>query len=119
MRNDTFPLKDPAGLGIFLVMARAMAPAPFQPDFRARWEQAEPRAERRWTAPPEPKPVALPQTQSVTPAPRKLGLLERLDRWFWAQQQRDIEAYLARSADIHDLEQRMRNLERSTWTRYN
>jgi hypothetical protein len=45
--------------------------------------------------------------------------MERLDRWFWAQQQRDIEAYLARSADIHDLEQRMRNVERGEWHRYN
>ena len=56
---------------------------------------------------------------SGSPAPRKIGFLERLDRWFWAQQQRDVETYLARSADIHDLEQRMRNLERSAWHRYN
>ena len=41
-----------------------------------------------------------------------------LERWFWSQQQRDIEAYLARSADIHDLEERMRNLERGRWHRY-
>jgi hypothetical protein len=44
--------------------------------------------------------------------------MERLERWFWAQQQRDIEAYLARSADIHDLEERMRNLERGRWHRH-
>jgi hypothetical protein len=105
MRNDSFPLHDPAGLGIFLVMARALAPAPFQPDFRARYPgTAEP-----------------PRSTGTTSGalPRKIGLLERLDRWFWAQQQRDVEAYLAQSVDVHDLEQRMRNLERSAWHRYN
>jgi len=117
MRNDSFPLRDPIGMDIFLVMARALAPAPFQPDFRARWDRVEP-ANRR-SFPPEPA-VADSASKSVTPqAQRKGGLLERLDRWFWAQQQRDLEAYLAQSADIHDLEQRMRNVERGSWHRYN
>jgi len=39
--------------------------------------------------------------------------LERLDQWFWDRQQRDIEAYLAGSADIYDLEARQRALERN------
>ena len=91
MRNDAFPMNDSGGLGIFLVIARALAPAPSQTEIQ----------------------------RSASPAGRKIGFLERLDRWFWAQQQRDIEAYLAQSADIHDLEQRMRNLERASWDRYN
>lgn len=109
MRNDRFPLQDPGGLGIFLVMARALAPASFQPDFRTRWERRD------------PSPAASSSVAKTSPlaSPRKLTLMERLDRWFWAQQQRDIEAYLARSADIHDLEERMRNLERGSWHRYN
>src|SRR5262245_59146336 len=116
MRNETFPLNDPAGLGIFLVMARALAPAPFQPDFEARWPHAEDRP-----APREAKPAAdsKPATTTASAGPRRLTWLERLDRWFWAQQQRDIETYLAQSADIHYLEQRMKNLERSAWHRYN
>ena len=116
MRNESL-LHDPAGLGIFLVMARALAPAPFQPDFGARrnsqdYARRSPREDRT--------PAVESQRPTVpTSAPRKIGLLERLDRWFWAQQQRDMEAYLAQSVDVHDLEQRMRNLERSAWHRYN
>jgi hypothetical protein len=117
MRNETFPLNDPAGLGIFLVMARALAPMPFQPDLDARWRHAErPRVRREDAEPDNGKTADAPVAEEPR---RKLGWLERLDRWFWAQQQRDIEAYLARSADVHDLEQRMRNLERGEWQRYN
>ncbi len=43
---------------------------------------------------------------------RSPGLLARLDRWFWQQEQREREAYLAQSSDIYDLERRMRLLER-------
>ena len=43
---------------------------------------------------------------------RPRGLLERLDHWFWRQQQRDIEAYLAKATDVCDLEARIRALER-------
>jgi len=116
MRNETFPLNDPAGLGLFLVIARALAPAPFQPDFNARWPNAERSRSHR-----EAKADVVKEAMTVAAEtrPRKRGWLARLDRWFWAQQQRDIEAYLARSEDIHDLEQRMRNLERSQWHRYN
>ena len=120
MRNDAFPLRDPIGVGVFLLMARALAPAPFQPDFRARWdgrEAVEPRSSPRQDDAPGRANES--PAQPTQPAPRKIRFLERLDRWFWAQQQRDLEAYLARSADIHDLEQRMRNIERGAWHRYN
>ena len=118
MRNDALPLQDPGGLGIFLVMARALAPAPFQPDFRARWDRPE--AVGPQSSPAEDLGRADQAAAALAkPAPRKIRFLERLDRWFWAQQQRDLEAYLGRSADIHDLEQRMRNLERGAWQRYN
>jgi hypothetical protein len=99
-------------------MARALAPTPFQPDFRARYpSESEPR--RSPVREPKPDAGEKAGTTNACPAPRKIGFLERLDRWFWAQQQRDLEAYLAQSADIHDLEQRMKNLERSAWHRYN
>lgn len=39
-------------------------------------------------------------------------LLERLDRWFWRQQQREREAYLAKAQDLADLEARIKALER-------
>ena len=118
MRNDSLPMQDPGGLGIFLVMARALAPAPFQPDFRARWGRSDAVAPRSSPA-DEPGRASDPAAAEAKPAPRKVRFLERLDRWFWAQQQRDLEKYLAQSADVHDLEQRMRNIERSAWHRYN
>jgi len=46
------------------------------------------------------------------PKARSPGLLDRLDHWFWQQEQREREAYLAQSSDIYDLERRMRQLER-------
>jgi hypothetical protein len=45
------------------------------------------------------------------PATRSVGLLDRLDTWFWKQEVANREAFLAKSADIVDLEQRMRWLE--------
>jgi hypothetical protein len=44
--------------------------------------------------------------------PRSIGLLERIDRWFWRQAVRDRERYLAGSQTIFELEERMRHLER-------
>ena len=38
--------------------------------------------------------------------------LSRLDTWFWKQEMKRREAFLAQSADIFDLERRMRMLER-------
>ena len=53
------------------------------------------------------------RTARVTahPAPRGPGLLDRLDTWFWKQELANREAFLAKSADIVELEQRMRWLE--------
>ena len=104
MRNDPFPLHNPGGLGIFDVMAKALAPAPFQPDFRARWDRYDPEV-------PATRSTASAPPGGQAAAPRR-GILERLEHWFWSQRQRDLEAYLARSADIHDLESRLRDLER-------
>ena len=52
-------------------------------------------------------------TAKVTahPAARAPGLLDRLDTWFWKQELANREAFLAKSADIVELEQRMRWLE--------
>jgi Protein of unknown function (DUF3563) len=47
---------------------------------------------------------------------RSSGWLDRLDTWFWKQEMKNREAFLAQSIDIFDLEQRMRCLERGdTW----
>ena len=39
--------------------------------------------------------------------------LTRLDTWFWKQEMKRREAFLAQSTDIFDLERRMRMLERA------
>ena len=46
------------------------------------------------------------------------SLLERLEAWFWRQQQAAQETYLAGSRDVFDLERRIEALERGTQTRY-
>ena len=38
-------------------------------------------------------------------------LFERLENWAWDSQLREREAYLAQSADLYDLEYRMRQLD--------
>jgi hypothetical protein len=38
-------------------------------------------------------------------------LFERLENWAWDRQQREREAFLAQSADLYDLEYRMRQLD--------
>ena len=38
-------------------------------------------------------------------------LFERLESWAWDRQQREREACLSQSADLHDLEYRMRQLD--------
>ncbi len=49
---------------------------------------------------------------STADADTQRGWLDRLDTWFWKQEMKDREAFLAKSIDIFDLEQRMRSLER-------
>jgi Protein of unknown function (DUF3563) len=50
-------------------------------------------------------------------APRP-NLLDRLDRWFWRQQQKAQEDYLAGASDVFDLERRIDAIDRGTITRY-
>jgi hypothetical protein len=83
------------GNGIFAPMAKALSPS----------------TQRR---------ESLPATAGLMAAedePRR-GLLERLDAWFWAQEQRATEAYLSRANDVYDLEARIRDLERGAIRRY-
>ncbi len=56
-------------------------------------------------------PLARDGAPARTTAP-SAGLFDRLDHWFWRQEQRRREAYLAQANDIYDLERRMRHLER-------
>ncbi len=53
-----------------------------------------------------------------TASPQRRTLFERVDAWFWRQQQEDREAYLARSRDVFELEQRIKALERGEIARY-
>ena len=52
-----------------------------------------------------------PVTNSA-PKTASRGWLDRFDMWLWRQELRSVEAYLAQSDDIFDLERRQRALER-------
>ena len=53
------------------------------------------------------------ETVTAHPTPTEhRGLLDRIDTWFWKQELKSREAFLAQAVDIVDLEQRMRWLER-------
>ena len=56
-------------------------------------------------------PVAAPQSA-------RISLFERLERWMYRQQQRDRESWLSGSRGIFELEDRIRQLERSVGSRY-
>jgi hypothetical protein len=63
--------------------------------------------------------VGLRLPPAVTgPAPQPLSLLERVDRWFWQQECRQRDRYLAQATDTVDLEQRIRRLERSGFNQF-
>jgi uncharacterized protein DUF3563 len=58
------------------------------------------------------KDSAAPASASTSTVSKRRGWLDRLDTWFWNQEMKSREAFLAKSTDIFDLEQRMRRLER-------
>jgi hypothetical protein len=59
-----------------------------------------------------PAGAARASTSEACAAPKRGTWFARLERWFWHMEQRRVERYLAQSADLCDLEVRMRALER-------
>jgi hypothetical protein len=53
-----------------------------------------------------------PAKASASPERRRPGLISAIADWFHRQEVKEREAYLAQSADIFDLERRIRFLER-------
>ena len=88
MQRVRIPVND---LGLFTLLASALTMQPMGHDTLDRRVRTGPATDRE--------------------LPRR-GWLERLDHWFWKQEQRAIEAHLAAATDIHDLEARIRDLER-------
>jgi hypothetical protein len=96
MKATNFPLDPPALTGLSGVLAK-----------RNRASSVQPQRDGK------------PRDNPARPVDKRSpGLLERLDRWFWRQQVRDREAYLAGAQDIFELEERIRRLERSVGSRY-
>jgi hypothetical protein len=58
------------------------------------------------------------RSKAGTSKPTASGLFERLDAWFWRKRQSAQEAYLAQSADVFEVERRIRALERSVGDKY-
>jgi len=73
----------------------------------------------RYRAPRSGSPSA-PPARTVPAAPARvraevgLSWLERVERWLWRLEQKRVDDYLAGSADLADLEMRLRRLERRT-----
>ena len=99
MRTNRLSFSEIGGLDIFVLMARALTLPPRKSEPFGRQEAA---AERTPAKAPE----------------RRRGLLDRLEHWFWTQQQRDLEAYLAKATDVYDLEARIRAIERNGFRPY-
>jgi hypothetical protein len=89
-------------LDVFALMAKAMS---MQPLGHEAMELRQPNKQ-------------VPERPAAEGAPRRRGWLERLDHWFWEREQREVEAHLAKSTDIYDLEARIRDLERGALYRY-
>jgi len=62
--------------------------------------------------PPAGSPTSRPAGAPASTRVRSGNWLDRLDSWFWKQEMKSREAFLAQSTDVFDLEQRMRCLER-------
>jgi hypothetical protein len=58
------------------------------------------------------------KSRPVQIAPDTCGLLARIDAWFDRRREREVERYLATSQDIHELELRMRALDRVPNSRF-
>jgi hypothetical protein len=96
MRFNRLSSNDLDILGIFGLMAKGLAPPAPMHRLPAR-EEAD-----AWV------------TESAAIRPPRRGLLDRLDGWLWRQQQRSLDAYLAKSTDVYDLEARIRRTETSS-----
>jgi hypothetical protein len=94
MRSSELAPTKLEGMSLFALMAKVVAFAPLNAES------------------PSSRDVRGLDGRSDAPA-RRRGLFERLDHWFWRQQQRGVEAYLAKATDVYDLEARIRALERN------
>lgn len=63
------------------------------------------------------RPAAAERAEKRTELPGA-GWLERLDAWYWRQEQKEREAYLAKARDVFDLERRIEALDRQGFSRY-
>lgn len=92
-------------------MPHHAAAAPSGAWFRPSVRSARPLAPRPIVPAIAPVPAVRPVPVAGTSAPR-LSWLARLDRWCWRQEQARMERYLAGSADVVELEQRLERIAR-------
>ena len=96
---------------LYLLMAGALAgPAHGAPGGRAARHGA--------AVVHRPAPAEAPPAPATVTGAQSSGLFERFDRWCWRQEQKAREAYLASSADVFELERRIRALERGVPRRF-
>ncbi len=73
--------------------------------------------DRRFATPRDPAGDK-PRVRVTPVVERRSTLLDRLDAWFWRQEQKRRDAYLAGSGDLFELERRMEALDRGAFVRY-
>ncbi len=61
---------------------------------------------------PAKAPATFPASKQAAVGNRLTRFTEALENWFYRQQLKDREAYLAQSQDIFEVERRMRDLDR-------
>jgi hypothetical protein len=66
----------------------------------------------------KPEKAAVPASAATASPEPGRGFLDRLDAWFWEQDQRARESYLGKAKDVYDLEARIRDLERGVTCRF-
>lgn len=96
MNANRVPFYD---LGVFALLATALAIKPLGPDALERGYLAA-------------------DAKATDHTPPRRSFLDRLDQWFWRREQRALEAHLGKAKDVYDLEARIRDLERGVLYRY-
>jgi hypothetical protein len=103
MRTDHPPLYDNTLTG---VLARLTHGILLDANERAQLDRAK-------RANASDSSLANPSGTSANTFRKSRSWLSRVDTWFWKQEMKRREAFLAESADIFDLERRMRMLDRN------
>ena len=104
MKATNFPHSDTSLIGTLVKLAQSTF-----------YDALPSNAERKGPTAPRTLPAGLRDAPEARESRRWASFL---DNWFYRQQAKEREAWLAQSTDVFDLENRIRQLERRPWQRY-